>query len=205
VGTWFCDTCLARVSYVRPPFCALCGDRVDRATLCRRCQADPLRIDGIRSVCYFEGSVRKAVHGLKYEGIRALEEPLGGLLADYWRTHELTFDVIAPVPLHQARLRQRGYNQAGLLAQELARRVECAYEPDALIRHRATVSQVDLDAHERRENVRDAFRCAVDVSDRRVLLIDDVCTTGSTLEACATPLYEAGADCVWALTLARAL
>jgi ComF family protein len=126
-------------------------------------------------------------------------------MADYWRAHDLSFDLVVPVPLHQARLRERGYNQAGLLAQALARRVECAYEAEALVRHRATAPQVELDASARRENVRDAFLCAGDVSGRRVLVIDDVCTTGATLESCAAPLYAAGADCVWALTLARAL
>jgi ComF family protein len=114
-------------------------------------------------------------------------------------------DVIVPVPLHPARLRRRGYNQAALLARELGRRVGLPVEERALQRVRATRSQMRLSAADRRRNVQGAFRCADGrVRGRRVLLLDDVCTTGATLEACADALRAGGAESVWALTLARA-
>jgi len=115
-------------------------------------------------------------------------------------------DVLVPVPLHTARLRERGYNQAALLAREMSRRVGLAVDEQTLVRQRATAPQVELDAAQRRENVRDAFHCSGNgLAGKRVLLIDDVCTTGATLEACAIALYDEGeARGVQALTLARA-
>jgi ComF family protein len=178
---------------------------VHAGDLCARCQVSPLQIESIRSVVYFEGVIRDAMHWLKYRGRAVVAKPLGDLMAVYWRQHGLPVDVVVPVPLHAARLRERGYNQAGLLAREMARQVGLPVDERTLIRQRATASQVDLDAKQRKENVLDAFHCSGRcLLDKRVLLIDDVCTTGATLEACAVALYEGGARKVCALTLARA-
>ena len=126
-------------------------------------------------------------------------------MADYWLTHPTQSDMIVPVPLHQQRRRKRGFNQAALLAKELSERVGLATDTITLVRHRATASQGGLDVEQRRSNVRDAFHCTAGrLANKRVLLIDDVCTTGSTLEACARALWEEGVESVEALTLARA-
>jgi ComF family protein len=149
--------------------------------------------------------LREAIHWLKYRGRTALAGSLGGLMAAYWLQHPMPADVVVPVPLHTARLRERGYNQAALLAHEMARWVGLVVDEQALVRWRITAPQVKLDARRRKENVHDAFRCSGDaLTGKQVLLIDDVCTTGSTLEACAVALYEGGARGVQALTLARA-
>ncbi len=149
--------------------------------------------------------LREAVHRLKYNGCTALAEPLGDLMATYWMRNAMPSDIVVPVPLHADRLRERGYNQAALLARALARRVGLTLDEQTLVRKRATAPQVDLDAEQRQENVRDAFLCTGDrLANKRVLLIDDVCTTGATLEACAVALYQGGARSVQALTLARA-
>jgi len=169
------------------------------------CRTAPLQIECIRSVVYFEGVLREAVHWLKYRGRTALAGPLGGLMAGYWMQHPMPTDIVVPVPLHTARLRERGYNQAALLAREMARRVGLVVDEQTLVRWRVTAPQVELDFRQRRENVRDAFRCSGDaLTGKQVLLVDDVCTTGATLEACAVALYEGGARGVRALTLARA-
>jgi ComF family protein len=174
--------------------------------LCARCRTTPLRIDSIRSAVQFEGVLRQAIHGLKYRGHSALAGPLGGLMAAYWVQHPMSADIVVPVPLHATRLRERGYNQAALLAREMAGRVGLAVDEQTLIRQRATAPQIELNARQRRENVRVAFHCSGNgVAGKQVLLIDDVCTTGATLEACAVALYdEGGAQRVQALTLARA-
>jgi ComF family protein len=126
-------------------------------------------------------------------------------MAEWWEEQQIAVDVIVPVPLHPRRLRERGYNQATLLAQVLGRRMERPVRAKAVERVRNTRSQMRLDAAERRSNVAGAFRSLDDrVSGRRILLIDDVCTTGATLDACAKALQEAGATWVHALTLARA-
>jgi ComF family protein len=173
--------------------------------LCVRCRISPLQIDTIRSVTLFEGVLRRAMHSLKYQNCTALAEPLGGLMAAYWEQSARSVDVLVPVPLHASRLRRRGYNQSALLAREMARRVSLPVDEQTLLRERATVSQVGLDAGQRRENVRGAFRFNGDgLAGKRVLLVDDVCTTGATLESCAIALREGGARSVHALTLARA-
>jgi len=156
-------------------------------------------------VFYFEGVIREAVHRLKYRGRTALAESLGELMAAYWVQHSMLADLIVPVPLHAARMRERGYNQAALLAREMARRVGLEVDEQTLVRQRATDPQVELNAKQRKENVRDAFSCSSNaLAGKQVLLIDDVCTTGATLEACAVALYTQGVRGVQALTLARA-
>jgi ComF family protein len=164
-----------------------------------------LQIERIRSVAYFEGVLREAVHCLKYSGRTVLAEPLGELMAAYWMQHPTPVDLVVPVPLHPTRLRERGYNQAALLAREMARRVGLVVEERTLIRQRATASQVELDSRQRKKNVFDAFCCCDNsLTGKRVLLIDDVCTTGATLEACAVALYAGEVRSLQALTLARA-
>lgn len=126
-------------------------------------------------------------------------------MADYWSRQAMPSDVIIPVPLHRDRHRKRGFNQAALLAKELSRQVNIPMDEAMLTRHRPTASQIGLDFDERRRNVRHAFRSAADgLAGRRVLLVDDVYTSGSTLGACAVALREGGASSVQALTLARA-
>ncbi len=205
VGAWFCAECMSRIPRVEPPFCARCGNTVINDELCPRCQTSPLQIESIRSAVYFEGALRQAMHWFKYRGRTVLAEPLGGLMAECWMQSRVPIDVVVPVPLHAARWRERGYNQAALLAREMARRAGLRVNEKVLIRQRATASQVELDASQRKENVRAAFFCSGDeLAGKRVLLIDDVCTTGATLEACAVALYDGGACSVQALTLARA-
>lgn len=122
----------------------------------------------------------------------------------YLLENPLPADLIVPVPLHMDRLRERGYNQAVLLTRELSERSGLPLEEGSLVRIRETAPQVVLKADERRKNVRGAFRGQGEkLRDRQVLLIDDVCTTRATLEACAEALREKGARSVWALVLAR--
>jgi ComF family protein len=206
-GAWLCEECLSLIPRVEPPFCIRCGGRIENRTsqLCARCRTEPLQIERIHSAVYFEGALRKAVHKFKYSGVTALAGPLGTLMAEYWSRQPIPVDVLVPVPLHKRRLRERGFNQAALLAHQLSKQVQVAVDEQTLVRQRATASQVDLDTEERKQNVRDAFRCTAGaLADRRVLLIDDVCTTGSTLEACAVALEGGGTRRVQALTLARA-
>ena len=211
LGSWLCTACLEEIEFIRPPICPRCGrPLVELASvrhggeLCRLCQRSPLQIDGIRSVVYFEGTMRQAIHRFKYANLRHLALPLGEMMSAYWEENPLPAEVIVPVPLHESRLRERGYNQAALLAHVLGERIGLPVSEDTLARVRETLPQVELSAQERKENVRDAFRCLDDgLAGRQVLLVDDVCTTGSTLEACSLALRQGGARSIWALTLAR--
>ena len=152
----------------------------------------------------FEDRLRHAIHKLKYRRLAALAEPLGDAMARFYLQSPLPADMIVPVPLHPRRQRDRGYNQAALLANRLGRATCLPVRPAALIRVRATVAQMSLNAAQRKENVDGAFRCDdLTVRGQHVLLIDDVCTTGATLDACAVALKMAGAAEVRGLTLAR--
>lgn len=161
-------------------------------------------LDGLQCVFLYQGLARDAVHYLKYRNMKSLARPLAGLMADHLESNPISADVLTVVPMHSKRLRKRGYNQAELLARELSRFVQLPLVKGALIRLRNTPSQVSMIASDRRSNVEGAFRCRGRVfQGKAVLLIDDVCTTGATLNACAAALKEAGARSVQGLTLSR--
>jgi ComF family protein len=161
-------------------------------------------INQIRSVALFDGVLRQAVHRFKYERLSSLAEPFGDMLAAYWLAAQLVADWLIPVPLHPSRERDRGYNQSDLLARQLGQRVGVPVSSRGLRRTRATAVQMTLNAAERRQNVAGAFECVEPrVQAKRVVIIDDVGTTGATLDACAQAVLQAGAAAVMGLTLAR--
>lgn len=152
----------------------------------------------------FQGTVRQAILQLKYKHLKSLAAPLSQLLLEYLDSHPLKGEAIIPVPLYPKRLRERGYNQASLLSKELGKLVGLPVEDDTLIRVKDSVPQARTrSAIERRRNVQDAFASHQRLEGKQILLIDDVCTTGATLDACATALKAAGAGSVWGLTVAR--
>jgi competence protein ComFC len=162
-------------------------------------------IDGMRAPFRFDGVIREAIHQLKYQNLRALAEPLAQLLSDYLTVNQVPGTVLTAVPLHKKRLRERGYNQSGLLACQLGKLSGLPVSEDYLIRQRPASPQARTQTvAERRSNVSDAFFCPDNrVRDQAVIVIDDVATSGATLNACASALKAAGASSVWGLTLAR--
>ena len=188
------------------PVCETCGLPISRAGLCSTCVSQPPPFRAMRSWAVFEEPIRSALHQLKYRRNLALGDALAGPLAGYVRQLGWSIDLVLPVPLGRRRMRERGYNQVALVAFPLAERAGWQYAPRGLSRVRETRSQVGLSADERKENMQDAFRAdRTRVRGSTVLLMDDVATTGATLSACAGALLEAGAQAVYALTLARAL
>lgn len=174
--------------------------------VCGHCYQQPPPYLALRSACYFQSTVREMIHRLKYKRARHLALPLGRLLVPLRAALPQPGELIVPVPLYSTREAARGYNQSLLLAQVLAEELRLPVESQALRRRRDTPAQVGLSAAERQRNVRDAFVAEPSlVKGRDVLLIDDVCTTGATVSACADALRRAGARSVVALTVARAL
>ncbi|MBL7062257.1 MAG: ComF family protein [Dehalococcoidia bacterium] len=204
-GDFICQSCRQSLPRIMPPLCPKCGRPQASAILCPSCVSWRAEIDGIRSPFRFDGVMRQAIHQLKYRNLRALAVPLAQLLNDYLTSNPVAGEVLVPVPLHQKRLMERGYNQSSLPAQELGKLTNLPVVDDCLARRRhappqARTSTVD----ERRSNVANAFFCRDGrLQDKQVLLIDDVCTSGATLDACARALKEAGAISVWGLVLAR--
>jgi ComF family protein len=175
------------------------------AKLCPTCASWQAEIDGIRSPFRFDGVVRQAIHELKYQNLRAIAGLFARLLNDYLTTDPLPGEVVVPVPLHPKRLRERGYNQSQLLARELAKLNKLPLVDDCLIRAYHSPPQArTASVEERRRNVAHAFSCRDQrLKGKQVLLIDDVSTSGATLDACARALKEGGASSVWGLVLAR--
>jgi ComF family protein len=203
-GDFICPACLKSLPRVIPPLCPRCGLPQSSPNLCPACLGGQAEIDGIRAPFRFEGVVRQAVHQLKYRNLRALAGLLAQLLNDYLLDNPLPGDVLVPVPLHPKRLRERGYNQSRLLAGELGKLAGLPVVDDCLVRERHSLPQArTASVVERRGNVAGAFACRRRLEGEPVILIDDVATSGATLDACARALKAAGASSVWGLVLAR--
>jgi len=202
-----CQACWQTIHPFIPPLCDVCGDPLrswrvitDESVACRRCTQTKHQVSQSRAIGEYDGSLRAIVHALKYDGRRSVARPLADLLAQHGDAVLAGADLVVPVPLHRSRKRARGFNQAA----EIARHLPVA-SAEVLKRVRATVSQTDLPAAERHANVRNVFskRRRADVNGLVVVLVDDVSTTGATLDSCARVLMESGAREVRALTAAR--
>jgi competence protein ComFC len=168
------------------------------------CRVRLKALSRLRSAVAYEGPVELAVQRFKYEGWRRLAGPLAALLAERLVVEGLAANWVVAVPLHPSRRRQRGFNQADLLARELRRLMAAGEPPGKLVRIRPTSPQVGHDRLWRLENVRGAFAWrGADLAGRSVLLVDDVATTGATLEACAVALRASGSGPVLGASVAR--
>lgn len=185
--------------------CPYCARPSRLARICTVCDRDGSELNGVRAACQFEGVAREAIHDLKYRRIRSRANMLAELMLEALAKRPLAIDVLVPVPLAPGRLRQRGFNQAELVARLVGERLGAEVAPDALVRTRETSQQVGRTAEQRRANISSAFGCRLPeaVNGRRVAVVDDVMTTGATLSACAEPLRAAGAARVYGLVVAR--
>jgi len=209
----FCSDCLTQIRWIEPPFCSICGipfiSREIEIHPCGACLTHTRYFTMARALGAFEGSLQEAIHRWKYEGKTYLTAFFAEWIAEglncYWEPGSL--DLLIPVPLHPLRLRERGFNQALLLVQDLSRRTGIPYGKKILQKKRPTVPQVNLGGVEREKGVRGTFY----VADKEallgmsVLLVDDVYTTGATVNECAKVLLAGGAERVDVLTLAHAI
>lgn len=208
-GKWgdrYCPTCFEKTTLIQYPICQICGDslRDKHGVICIRCRNQPVAFAAIRSWGNFSDPLQGAIHNLKYRQDRGLGEVLAQPLIALLNRYGWKIDSIIPVPLDSARHKERGYNQAALIARPISWSTEIPYSEECLVRDRITQQQVGLSISERQENMAGAFKADSNlVAGKNLLVVDDVITTGSTINACAFALINAGATKVYGLTLAR--
>ncbi|WP_051327708.1 ComF family protein [Desulfatirhabdium butyrativorans] len=217
----YCPSCLAEIRWIRSPKCSVCGipfwGAGETDHVCGNCEIHPRPFVSAEAVAIYEGPIRSAIHALKYDGRLRVARVLGRSL--YLKACESglrrTADLIIPVPLHPVRLRKRGFNQSILLVQEWDRFLDSDMDApcrpiicrEALQRIRNTRPQMSLGKKERQTNIVGAFKVNRDIAleGKRILLVDDVLTTGATVAECTQVLLKAGAAKVDVLTAARTI
>jgi len=206
IGERWCKSCLTQVQVLSPPFCQICGLEIKTNGICNKCLHDAPNLTSLRSWVAFGEMIRKGIHQLKYRRNVALGDTFSQFLIQVLRTTNWEIDMITPVPLGVVRKKERGYNQSSLLARPIAQSLRIIYKPNIIWRNRETKSQTKLNYQDRKANVAGAFQSRPKfVVGKNILVVDDVATSGSTLEACAVALFKAGADKVYGITLARAI
>jgi ComF family protein len=209
----FCSNCLSEIRWIEPPFCSICGipfiSKEVESHPCGACVTHRKYFTMARALGAYEGSLQEAIHRWKYEGKTHLAFFFAEWMAEglnrYWEPDSL--DLLIPVPLHTHRLRERGFNQALLLVKELSRRTGISYRKTILQKKKPTIPQVNLSGTEREKGLREAFHVVgkEELEGKSVLLVDDVYTTGATVNECSKVLLRGGAKRVDVLSLAHAI
>lgn len=203
---FLCTACAENLPFLSAENCPHCGGKTETAGFCEFCMKPYAFVSACAAFPY--GAVCHAIHLFKYDGGKEIGRGLGKLMAEYLlRFHEellVKTDVILAVPLYPKKEKQRGFNQAQILCEEISRETGLLFWKDGLIRKRNTVAQSTLRPEERKENLKEAFAATEEFTGKRILLVDDIFTTGSTCNACSKALYRAGAKEVMVFSLAAA-
>ncbi len=206
-GRLICPSCIGKFSPVSSPVCKKCGKEIYDETLefCKDCGSRYHAFDHGMALYNYDETARRSISQIKYDNRREYIDFFAYAIAlRYADTiRRLDVDGIVPVPIHPSRKRKRGFNQAEILAYELAEKLGLAVYPDMIVRDKKTIPQKDLTASERAKNLKDAFRPGV-IPDgvRKILIVDDIYTTGATMDACAGALKDAGVEKVYFVVIA---
>ncbi len=212
VDNLICRVCWGNIKRNTPPFCHSCGRHLEKGNLtkniCPRCIKQRLHFDRAFCPCIYTGVIKELIHEFKYKNKDYLGFSLSKLMIEFIREYNVAvdcLDFIVPVPLHKTRLREREFNQAEILSKYIAEEFKKTLLPDALLRHRHTKTQTDLELNQRLLNVKDSFSVnkLKDIKGKNLLVVDDVLTTGATASCAALTLKRAGANIVFVLTLAN--
>ena len=204
---YLCDACWEQIEFLKPPWCQICGLPRWSAT-CADCREHPPLFRKLRAIAFYEPTLREAIHLMKYEKKQVISKHLVQLLQAHLPEDlaSTDYDFLLPVPLHVNRFRQRGFNQAEQIAQGVAKVWRVPVRTDILVRIRDTVPLSSLNSHEERmKSINGAFEVqSLDsIQNRKILLIDDIFTTGTTINEALKALQVANPNCVDVLTLAR--
>ncbi len=206
---FLCNACRDLIRPLQKPCCPRCALPYPAETgtghFCQSClQEKTIKFNSVTAAGPYEGLLRDAIHRFKYRNDINLDRPLGCLLAREIVKTAQPADLVIPVPLHKTKLRQRGYNQSALLARQIAKQLQWPYASDLLIRTRPDPPQKELAARDRTKNVKNAFTLQRQLAGERILLVDDVMTTGATARECSRTLISSGATAVDVAVLGRA-
>lgn len=206
-GKWICDECLKKVRFLSSGFCKKCGKPLNKSTgLCPLCHDFQFSFTACRSAFVYEGAVASGIKALKYSKRIPFASYFAAFLYDILVHEDWNIDLITAVPLYKDRLAERGFNQSGKIAESLSKKVSIPYNSSALQKISDTKTQVGLGREERLENLKSAFVAEpIFVIGKRILLIDDVMTTGSTFNECSQTLLKAGASNVFCLSIATSV
>jgi len=207
-GFWICDDCFDKIKINDKLVCPVCKKEEKQGRVCDKCQ-NLTFLNGLWIASdYNEEIVKKSIHTLKYQFAFDIAETAAKILVEFIKKHQFILKnnfIIAPIPLHKKRFLWRGFNQSELLARELTKNFSFLLSTNNLIRKRYTRAQAELDKKDRENNIKNAFfiKKPLEFSGKSVILIDDVYTTGSTMNECAKVLKQAGVKEVWGLVIAR--
>lgn len=203
-GVFICSKCFLDVNLIPANVCNTCGNFTSKKGFCPHCARYPVSYSGFRAFACYDGVIRKAIQQLKYHNDPGIGRYLAEFLLTTYQRTSWDADLIVPIPIGETKRELRGYNQSERLAEPLAEKLGLQYQPEALMRIHERSSQVGLSLDERRANIRDAFRARSKyVQSKNVLLVDDVFTSGATMEAASAEIIQAGANKVWCLTVAK--
>lgn len=203
LGFYLCRDCFSKIDFIEKPVCSVCGRQAIGGVTHPGCKSK-YGLDGLVVACRYKDVVKIAIVKVKYKWVYDIEKVFVDLLVERLWKFDLPEDLIlVPVPLHSKRKRWRGFNQSEILAKSLAERFGVHFS-DSLVRTRETATQVGLKRDERRKNVKDAFslKNSADVRGKNILLVDDVFTSGATMNDCCRVLKRAGAKSVWGMAVA---
>ncbi len=205
---YMCETCWHDIPLIEPPWCEMCGIP-NTEDVCNECATTPPPYGKLRTIAFYESALQQAVHLFKFEKRTSLAKPLAQLTIEHFPDDcdIAEYDFILPIPIHKKRLRERGFNQATLIANEIAKTTGIQVVTDALVRYRNTSPQSSLDREARQTNIVGAFELQKKevVRNKRILVLDDVYTTGATVREAVKVLWDADPAEIDVLTLARAL
>jgi len=216
-GYSICEDCFKTIELIDKPYCVKCGKpflistdlfRQDKEILCVDCKRKKYSFEFARSVGIYHGVLKECIHLFKYYGEKKLAEPFGELLIDYLvkdKEFKKKVDLIIPVPLHKNDLKERGFNQSVLLSRIIGNYFSIPVKEEVLIKKKLTSSQVNLSKKDRENNILRAFSIdkPEEIKGENILILDDIFTTGSTVEECAKELKKAKVNNIFILTLAR--
>jgi len=206
-GSWICSKCFDLIDIINTPICYGCGKLSDEFKVCPKCRGSS-HLKKVIVCAHWQDPLKVFVYSLKYRRLHVLAEKLGALMAvTYFKFSNNKDIIIVPVPLHRNRMWVRGFNQADILAREIARLLGVNFV-NLLIRFKNTKPQFGLSRNLRRQNVDGVFKCnfrkAAIIKNKTIVLVDDIVATGSTLKECAKVLKSNGAKEIWVLVLAKA-